>query len=83
MIQKTVVLKLGLDGENHPIAMIVQVASKFSSNIHIQSGNKKVNAKSIMGMMSISLLNDEEIDVIAEGSDESLAVDEMIKHLTK
>ena len=47
----------GLDAR--PVAMLVQVASKFDSRIYLLSDGKKVNAKSIMGMMSLGLDNGE------------------------
>lgn len=61
--------------EARPIALLVQEASKYESKIYIQSGNKRVNAKSIMGMMSLGLDNGEELEVSAEGSDEQAAVE--------
>ena len=54
--------------------MLVQVASQYESRIYMEYANKKVNAKSIMGMMSLALLNGEEILVDAEGADEAEAV---------
>lgn len=62
----------GLDAR--PIAHLVQEASQYGSSIHIQVGSKNINAKSIMGMMSLRLAPGEEITVIAEGSDEAEAV---------
>lgn len=58
-----------------PVALLVQEASKYESIIHIQSGDRKVNAKSIMGMMSLGLDNGETLTVSAEGADEQAAVD--------
>lgn len=60
--------------EARPIALLVQEASKYESKIYIQSGDKRVNAKSIMGMMSLGLDNGEELEVSAEGADEQAAV---------
>ncbi|MCH5342282.1 MAG: HPr family phosphocarrier protein [Acetatifactor sp.] len=62
-----------------PIALLVQEASKYESKIYIESGDKKVNAKSIMGMMSLGLDNGEALKVYAEGSDEQAAL-EGIEH---
>ncbi|HIU87903.1 MAG TPA: HPr family phosphocarrier protein [Candidatus Avilachnospira avistercoris] len=56
------------------VAILVQVASQYNSRIHLVCGNKKVNAKSIMGMMTLPLDNDDEITIEAEGSDEEAAV---------
>ena len=65
-------LESGLDAR--PVALLVQEASKYESTIYIQSGKKRVNAKSIMGMMSLGLDNGEELEVSAEGTDEQNAV---------
>lgn len=56
------------------VALLVQEASKYDSKVYILSGEKRVNAKSIMGMMSLSLNNGEELTVTAEGEDEDAAV---------
>lgn len=74
MIQKSIQIKLETGLEARPIAMLVQVASQFDSTVHLCSGDKKVNAKSIMGMMSLGLDSGEEVTVIAEGPDEADAV---------
>jgi catabolite repression HPr-like protein len=67
--------------EARPIAMLVQKASQFSSTIHIEVGNKKVNAKSIMGMMSLSVCSGDEVVVIANGTDEEDAVNAIEAYL--
>lgn len=66
-------LESGLDAR--PVALLVQEASKYESKIYVQSGDKRVNAKSIMGMMSLGLDNGEALTVSAEGTDEQAAVD--------
>ena len=55
MIQKSIQIKLETGLEARPVAMLVQVASQFESTVYLGSDNKKVNAKSIMGMMSMGL----------------------------
>lgn len=57
-------------------AMLVQVASRYDSTVYVQSedGAVKVNAKSIMGMMSLGLGNGMKLTVIADGADEAEAV---------
>lgn len=68
--------------EARPVALLVQEASKYESTIYIHSGDKKVNAKSIMGMMSLGLDNGEELVVSAEGPDEREAVDGIERFLS-
>jgi len=57
-----------------PAALFVQVASKFSSRIWIQTDTKKVNAKSIMGVMSLGVYSGNEITLIIDGKDEKDAM---------
>lgn len=82
MTKKDIQIKLENGLEARPVALLVQEASKYDSTIYIQSGDKKVNAKSIMGMMSLGLDNGEQLQVTAEGSDEQLAVDNIEKFLS-
>ena len=55
-------------------ALFVQVASKFSSQILIESENRKVNAKSIMGVLSLGLKQGESFYLLVNGKDEQEAV---------
>ena len=75
----TIQLEKGLEARS--IAVLVQVASQFDSIIYLEIKNKKVNAKSIMGMMSLSLDEGETVVVEADGSDESQAIEEIKKYL--
>ena len=73
-MKKSVVVKMQQDFEARPIANLVQVANRYESKIYLEHGDSRVNAKSIMEMMSLALLNGEEILVDAEGADEAEAV---------
>ena len=73
-MKKSVVVKMQQDFVARPIANLVQVANRYESKIYLEHGDSRVNAKSIMGMMSLALLNGEEILVDAEGADEAEAV---------
>lgn len=83
MIEKVMEIKLPTGLEARPVAMLVQVASKHDCNVYIESEGKKVNAKSIMGMMSLGLDIGEKVTVIADGSDEMEAVEEIEEYLIK
>lgn len=76
----TVSLENGL--EARPIALLVQEAGKYDSRIHLELGTKKVNAKSIMGMMSLGMTNGDELTVITEGDDEDAALEGVVNFLT-
>jgi catabolite repression HPr-like protein len=68
--------------EARPIAMLVQVASQYKSKIFIESEDKKINAKSIMGMMGLGLANGDTVQVSAEGEDEMQALDGIEQYLS-
>ena len=82
MIQKSIQIKLETGLEARPVAMLVQVASQFDSTVYISSEDRKVNAKSIMGMMSLGLDSGEAVTVIADGTDEEKAIEEIEKFLS-
>lgn len=74
MIQKSVQIKLDGGLEARKVAMLVQLASQYESSVYIESAEKKVNAKSIMGMMGLGLGSGDTATVLADGSDEEAAV---------
>ena len=75
MTKKSV--KIQLDGglEARPIAVLVQVASQYESTVHLETEDKRVNAKSIMGMMSLGLDNGETVTIVCDGTDEEKALE--------
>ena len=75
--------RIQLDGglEARPVAMLVQVASQHDSTVYLETEGKRVNAKSIMGMMSLGLDTGEMVTVIADGTDEENAVEDIAKYL--
>lgn len=82
MIKKSVTINLENGLEARPIALLVQKASQHESSVYIESGDKKVNAKSIMGMMSLGLNSGETLTVVADGVDENDAVCDIEKFLS-
>lgn len=61
-----------------PAALFVQIAGKFTSSVWISRDERKVNAKSIMGLMSLAISQGSEVLIGAEGEDEHLAVRELL-----
>ena len=82
MTKRTVTIELASGLEARPIAMLVQLASSYESRIYVQSDNKKVNAKSIMGMMTLDLPVGEQVVVTADGADEEKAINDIEKYLS-
>ena len=75
MKMKAVKIQLSGGLEARPVAMLVQVASQHDSTVYLESEGKKVNAKSIMGMMSLTLKEGETFTVVTEGEDEVKAAE--------
>lgn len=82
MITKNMKIQIKNGLEARPVAVFVQVASQFESSIYVEVGTKKVNAKSIMGMMTLGLDAGEEVVVSADGADEEAAIAEIEKYLS-
>ncbi len=82
MVKKTITVELETGLEARPIAMLVQVASQYDSKIYMETGSTKVNAKSIMGMMTLVLPVGEEVTVTADGADEEKAIAEIEAYLS-
>lgn len=74
MVRKPVTIRNSMDMEMRPIAHLVQEASQYKSRIFIEMDDKKINAKSIMGMMSLELCTGKRLTVEVEGEDEEQAV---------
>ncbi|MCT2344120.1 phosphocarrier protein HPr [Niallia taxi] len=66
-----------------PATLLVQAASKFDSEINLEYKEKKVNLKSIMGVMSLGIGQGADIKIIAEGSDETEAINGLEETLKK
>lgn len=81
-MRRSVEIRVQTDFEARPIANLVQKANQFSSEIYLEWQEKRVNAKSIMGMMSLALMNGEAVilDVTGEDEEEALAaLEEFLK----
>ena len=81
-MKKNVVIQMSNTMEATPIAHLVQLANQFESRVYFEMDTKRVNAKSIMGMMSLGLSTGTTVTIDAEGSDEDKAIDAMEDFLT-
>lgn len=82
MLEKSMKIQLKNGLEARPVAVLVQVASQHESSVYIESAGKKVNAKSIMGMMSLGLDNGAHVTVVADGKDEQEAISSIERFLS-
>ena len=81
MIKKNIDVSVGEEGAR-PIAMLVQLASQFKSNIELRRDKMTVNAKSVMGRMTLGLVQGQNLEISIEGEDEEEAMKEMENYLT-
>ncbi|MBQ7016664.1 MAG: HPr family phosphocarrier protein [Firmicutes bacterium] len=83
MVERKVQITHIEDHEFELATMVVQTAGRYNSVISIIMDNKRVNAKSIMGMMTLGLMEDDEVVVTADGADEAEALESMTKLLNR
>lgn len=81
MITKRMEIKIPTGLDPSTIALFIQTASQYDSRVYVEVENKKVNAKSIMGMMTLGLAAGEEITVSAVGDDEQQAIEHIERYL--
>lgn len=68
--------------EMRPIANLVQIASQCNCEVQIQKGSRWVNAKSLLGMMTLDVGNGEEVEITTDGKDERTAMDRICEFLS-
>ena len=81
MITKKIAVGISEGLEARPVAMLVQMASQYESSIYIEDESRKVNAKSIMGMMSLGLGSGASVQLTVSGEDEEKAAAAIEKYL--
>ncbi|WP_332629948.1 HPr family phosphocarrier protein [Halalkalibacter flavus] len=75
MLKKEVTVQRKTGLQARPAALFVQEASRFSAEVFIEKGDKKVNAKSIMGLMSLAMGHGTTFTLITDGNDEAEALE--------
>lgn len=81
MIRKNIDVSVGKDSAR-PIAKLVQLASQYKSSIELRQDNMTVNAKSIMGMMTMGLVQGQKLEISIDGEDEETAMKDVEDYLT-
>jgi catabolite repression HPr-like protein len=83
LVERKVKVLLATGLQARPAARFVQEANRYSADIFLEKDGKRINAKSIMGLMSIAVASGEEIVLIADGFDEQDAIDELAAFVSK
>ena len=82
MIKKPITIRISNGLEARPVAMLVQVASQYESEIYVESGKRNVPAPSIMGLMTLGLDTGDASPIVANGGDEQEAINGIEEYLT-
>ena len=81
MKKQEVMIRLEKEDSVSPIALLVQLASRFKSDVFVDIADKHINAKSIMGIMAFNPTQGMTVNIVADGSDEQEALVAMEKFL--
>ena len=77
MVSKEIVVQNQVGLHARPATFFIQKANEFTSGIWISKDDRKVNAKSLLGVLSLGVTRGTSIKVIADGADEEAAVNEL------
>ena len=79
MISRDVTIQNNVGLHARPATFFIQKANSYKSSIWIEKDDRRVNAKSLLGVLSLGIVKGMTITLIADGSDEQLAVDGLTK----
>ena len=74
MFNKEVLVRCESGLHNRQATYFVQKANEFESTIYLESANRKMNAKSLLGIMSLGIVTGADVTLTAAGADEEAAV---------
>ncbi|MFJ5672255.1 HPr family phosphocarrier protein [Bacillus safensis] len=83
MVEKTVTIQLKTGLQARPAALFVQEANRFGADIFLEKDGKKVNAKSIMGLMSLAISSGVTVTLMADGADEQKAIEALTNFINQ
>lgn len=81
MVEKKILVKLKTGLQARPAAQFVQEANRFNSDVFLEKDGKKVNAKSIMGLMSLAVSSGSTVTISVDGHDEAEALEALEKFI--
>ena len=79
MVSREVTIKNNVGLHARPATFFIQKANSFKSSIWVEREDRRINAKSLLGVLSLGILGGTSIRIIADGSDENEAVDALVK----
>lgn len=79
MVNKEVLVQNQVGLHARPATFFIQKANEFKSSIWVEKDERRVNAKSLLGVLSLGIMGGTKINIIAGGPDEEVAVDALVK----
>lgn len=79
MLVKEVVVQNQVGLHARPATFFIQKANEFKSSVWVEKEDRRVNAKSLLGVLSLGIVGNTKIKIIADGADEAEAVDSLVK----
>ena len=81
MVSRQITVKNQSGLQSKSAALLIQKASSFKSEIWVEKGERKANARSLLGLLSLGIANGNMITITTEGNDEAEAAEELEKYL--
>lgn len=78
MYTKEVLVQNQVGLHARPATFFIQKANEFKSSIWVEKEERRVNAKSLLGVLSLGIRGGTDIKIIADGADEQTAVDDLV-----
>lgn len=75
MLSKTIVVQNQVGLHARPATFFIQKSNEFKSSIWVEKGERRVNAKSLLGVLSLGITKGMEITIVTDGTDEQEAID--------
>ena len=75
MVTKEVVINNQVGLHARPATFFIQKANEFKSSIWIEKEDRRVNAKSLLGVLSLGIVKGTAVNIISDGADDATAVD--------
>jgi phosphocarrier protein HPr len=79
MLVKEIVVQNQVGLHARPATFFIQKANEFKSSIWVEKEERRVNAKSLLGVLSLGIVGNTKIRIIADGTDEEEAIDSLVK----
>ncbi len=79
MVSKEVTVKNSVGLHARPATFFIQRANEYKSSIWVEKDERRVNAKSLLGVLSLGIVQGTKILIVADGSDEQEAVDTLVE----